>query len=610
MAITPWTIGGPETGGFKGVKLGKNNNDLQPGESDNMYNYFADDKGLTKRKGYTRNNAVELVADTGITGLFRHCDSSGAYHTFAKCGGRVFDSQTTGGSSYLLQTVTEAGDAANQCASWTFAGAGNTNTDSGVLYWKLVDVAGTRTVSVYKNSDGEAANLVAQGSKVGDGEITLTAQNTSGLTGSVTVTYASDDTTLAANTLTFATLSATTEIDFLSWFSRYFFTDGLALYSGATEAAAELSLLDEDGDAISGIKPHGKSILLHKERLWLTRDPNYPTYLWYSQIDYYDRFQCNDTVNSVSWIACDRDDGQAITGFVLHNEQIFVTKRQKSYWVIGEPDAATDGTGSMRPIDGPAVGAYDQKTIISCPDGYVRWFGPDGVWQSSGGKEAVHISENIDYELKQITATNKAKCCAGWYEHFYILAYPYGANVTFCNRAMAFDVWRGQWYPIHNWNISMMTRFEDDTLHGGWADEGYVTTLFNGYNDNSAAISAYYKSRSEGVIGVEQCLYSIRAFNVVSGGGTTTISWASDFDSTAQGSFSTTYTGSGARLGNFVLGTDILIDANDAGSSNPKKRGDNSQRFQQIYFEITESGTAAHGLDYLLVNSYPVRRVL
>lgn len=105
-------------------------------------------------------------------------------------------------SAISAATVTEAGDASNQLSLWSISGATSSNTNAFVLYWKLVDAAGTRTVSVYKNSDGAAGNLVAEGSRVGDGAITLAAQNASGLTGAVTVAYSGDDTTLAANTLT------------------------------------------------------------------------------------------------------------------------------------------------------------------------------------------------------------------------------------------------------------------------------------------------------------------------------------------------------------------------------------------------------------------------
>lgn len=104
-------------------------------------------------------------------------------------------------ASISAAAVAEAGDASNQMSAWSILGATSSNTNAFVLYWKLTNSGATRTVEVYKNSDGAAGNLVASGSGA-DGVIALTAQNASGLTGSVTVAYSGDDTTLAANTLT------------------------------------------------------------------------------------------------------------------------------------------------------------------------------------------------------------------------------------------------------------------------------------------------------------------------------------------------------------------------------------------------------------------------
>lgn len=103
-------------------------------------------------------------------------------------------------SSISTAIITEAGDASNQLSAWAFTGASSSNTNAFVLYYKLTDVAGTRTVEIYKDSAG--SNLVASGTLVGDGTVTLTAQNSSGLSGSVVVAYTVDDTTVSANTLT------------------------------------------------------------------------------------------------------------------------------------------------------------------------------------------------------------------------------------------------------------------------------------------------------------------------------------------------------------------------------------------------------------------------
>jgi len=76
---------------------------------------------------------------------------------------------------------------------WQFEGAAKgENTDAdGKLYVTLSDSGGTRLVSCYK--DAARTELVCEGSREGDGVVTLSEQNSSGLSGSVEVTYSQDD---------------------------------------------------------------------------------------------------------------------------------------------------------------------------------------------------------------------------------------------------------------------------------------------------------------------------------------------------------------------------------------------------------------------------------
>lgn len=110
--------------------------------------------------------------------------------------GTEFASVTAGVSFTITaqEEITETGDDQNQLDNWAFTGAvKGSNTDAdGKLYIALSDAAGTRTINVYKDSGRQ--NLVAQGQRVGDGEVTLNEQNSSGLSGTVDVTYTQDDT--------------------------------------------------------------------------------------------------------------------------------------------------------------------------------------------------------------------------------------------------------------------------------------------------------------------------------------------------------------------------------------------------------------------------------
>jgi hypothetical protein len=91
--------------------------------------------------------------------------------------------------------VWDTHDGSQQLGCWKLNGATADNSASYYRwYWTLEDAAGTRTVKLYKNADKAAGNLVAQGSRVGDGFLTLAQANGSGLSGSVYVTYSADDT--------------------------------------------------------------------------------------------------------------------------------------------------------------------------------------------------------------------------------------------------------------------------------------------------------------------------------------------------------------------------------------------------------------------------------
>lgn len=101
--------------------------------------------------------------------------------------------------------VTIAGDSASQVSQLVLSGVTFDFTDNYVLYWKLTNSGIIRTFGLYKTSAMAAGDLVAQGTRSNNGEITLTAQNSSGITGVVTVTYTADDTD-ASNTVTLSML--------------------------------------------------------------------------------------------------------------------------------------------------------------------------------------------------------------------------------------------------------------------------------------------------------------------------------------------------------------------------------------------------------------------
>jgi hypothetical protein len=589
--------------------------DIKPNQSPLCWNYILKDDDLVKRGGSLKDNTTELVADTMITGLGRYYDST-VYRTLVKCGTRVYDLAPTGYSHYTIAEIVEAGDAANQLSNWVLAGGDNNNTNNGVLYWKLTDVAGTRTVSLYKNSDGAAGNLVAQGSRAGNGSITLTAQNASGLSGTVTVTYSGDDVTLADNTLTYGVLGATTEVEFMAWKSRGFISDGTDVYSGTTGMFSKVAFLDQDGVALTGEKPKGRVIFVHNERLCYIGDGSK---VHMSETDYYDRHQTllTDPAILADYQVCDKDDGENCVGGCSYDGMIISWKREKMFLITGDP-----AFSNMEVRRYAKVGLYDQKSVVDCGDGILRWYGaPDGVYEFSTSNGVKRISLDINPEiLDSLTDAQRRLVCGGWHDGLYILAYPYGSGVTYCNRAQAYDPQKECWQPLRDWNIARMFRFSDDsTLHAGWSNKGYVKKLFTTNSDDGADIECHYES-------VDRNSSTERVFDklklgIIAGDGGCTIGWITDISS---GSISCPAVASlGDKLADkndaipsgFMLSDindlvpegSLILDINDQATRNLsefKGRMRAGVRFNKVRFTFHEKSTSPHKLSYLMADTF------
>lgn len=141
--------------------------------------------------------------------------------------GSYYD-ESTGGDTWnrwFTSGTYENADAHNQFSAWSLTGVTGAQTNNGVLYFRITDSAGTRTVELFKSSAGGAGDRVAYGSRVGDGVVTLSADNGSGIGGSVTIAYTIDDTDLASNMLYVWLMAMNGTFDF----ANYLTTNGIAL---------------------------------------------------------------------------------------------------------------------------------------------------------------------------------------------------------------------------------------------------------------------------------------------------------------------------------------------------------------------------------------------
>lgn len=114
---------------------------------------------------------------------------------------KQWESRDIGLRLQLDRTITDTNDGGNQVGTYSISGETLQNTDAGKLYLTLEAGAfsgGTnRRVRLY--SDSALTNLVAEGLRTGDGTVTLSPMNSSGLSGSCVIAYASDDLDIIVN---------------------------------------------------------------------------------------------------------------------------------------------------------------------------------------------------------------------------------------------------------------------------------------------------------------------------------------------------------------------------------------------------------------------------
>jgi hypothetical protein len=106
---------------------------------------------------------------------------------------KIWESLYIGVRGTLSRTITDINDGSNQVTTYVVDGETTSNTDQGQLYQELTDVAGTRTLKWFKAAAKAVGDLVAQGSRSGDGVVTMAAMNSSGLTGSAALTFTIND---------------------------------------------------------------------------------------------------------------------------------------------------------------------------------------------------------------------------------------------------------------------------------------------------------------------------------------------------------------------------------------------------------------------------------
>jgi hypothetical protein len=228
---------------------------------------------------------------------------------------------------------------------------------------------------------------------------------------------------------------------------------------------------------------------VHNNRLWLAGDPENPSFFYWTSLLADDPIDYVDPLTNFA--AVDPDDGDVITAIAGVGANLTIFKRTATFSFWGDPDV--EGSSGLKRISGE-VGCASHRSIVNM-DSYLIYFaGPrEGVYIFDG-TNLNRISDRIAPLLEKVV--NPENSFAMLYKDRYHLfcqdadaAYPYNNRVyVYSLKTKSWVVYKG----IYAASGTVRDIGYEQVLAGTAKNEGYVYELERGYNDNGAAIDAYF----------------------------------------------------------------------------------------------------------------------
>ena len=192
-----------------------------------------------------------------------------------------------------------------------------------------------------------------------------------------------------------------------------------------------------------------------------------------------------------------KDDGQKVMGLGKFEEKLLVFKERSTYQLTFD----STNVPIVQQISN-AVGCVSHRTVESVEND-VFYLSNDGV-RTFGYVANIpnvirtnKLSSKIEPEIQNINWSHAEQSCAIYHDNKYILCVPSGVSTT-NDRMLVFQLLYGCWTIWDNINANCFNEFVDTDnklkLYFGDEKSGNVFELLKGYNDNGAAIEAYWFS--------------------------------------------------------------------------------------------------------------------
>jgi hypothetical protein len=233
--------------------------------------------------------------------------------------------------------------------------------------------------------------------------------------------------------------------------------------------------------------PSAKYLVLNKDRMWYTGDPDYPYAVYFTDYTSGGNYD-PDFIDTYNFYEVGNDLGKPVTGLAPVGGGIAVFNEEATFMITGEPPNTYQNRVSAE------VGCAAHRTIAVAGDtAFFLASKEQGVYMFNGSK-FTKISDAIADNIARIVHEKYAHAVV--FDNKYMLfcddadsEYPYNDTVY------VYDLRLSNWtkYKGIYADAAIVRRFadHDQLLIGTSKDEGLVYEMFVGWDDDGEAIDSY-----------------------------------------------------------------------------------------------------------------------
>lgn len=251
------------------------------------------------------------------------------------------------------------------------------------------------------------------------------------------------------------------------------------LSNGIIANNTAVTLTDSDTDAgltattypagdITYTPPNGKYLLIHKNRLWLANDPDYPSRIYYSEDG------LPDTFLSTAYFNVRQSDGDGITFAMNLLGKLTLGKNNTIQKIYTDGDTPSADWAISDPFS--FIGCQAPYSAVNTTIGIV-YLGNNGIY-SFNGQYSELLSDAVTPEIRDILPSNFANVWSAFFKSSYYMTYAsLSSGEAVNNRVLILDL-LSKGYMTDLINVNVFDVFDSGTdveaLYSGASDSGTV----------------------------------------------------------------------------------------------------------------------------------------